>query len=231
MALLGFGAAPMARAEPVCRVVGSADPPFRVFAANGQVTGLYFELLKELSRRAGWSLAFLEAPAARALAMVRDGEADLMIGLLRTPEREAYLQYSRITLPPENKAIYTRSRRLVELAELRGLRVGLHRGKRYGVVFDTLEGVERVWLQDYASALRMLSLGRLDAVIAPERQGDQLVQQLALRTLKKQPLQLKGEVPHLAVALHSPWASRLVELERAYDGMLRDGSWNRLLGA
>ena len=99
----------------------------------------------------------------------------LHAGPLRRPEREVFLVYSRITLPPEDKAVYSAGRAVSQWADLRGLRVGVQRGKRYGTEFDALRDVQRVELVDYVVALRMLALGRLDAVVAPDvaiNQGD-----------------------------------------------------------
>jgi ABC-type amino acid transport substrate-binding protein len=127
-----------------CRVVGSADPPFR-YLRQQEAGGLYYELLRAAAARAGWPLEFSEVPAARALLLMQSGEADLMVGPLRRLEREAYLHYSRVTLPAEDKSVYARpgAAPLQRLEQLRGQRVGVLRGKRYGGGFDELTGLQR----------------------------------------------------------------------------------------
>ena len=224
---------PSLPAADFCRVVGSHDPPYRLLR-DGPPRGLYIELLVEAARLAGWPLSFEEAPAARALLMLEQGQADLALGALRTPERERFLHYSRVTLPPEDKVVVTRADAATQqgLADLAGLRVGLHRGKRYGADFDAgSAGMQRVELPDYLAALRMLALGRLDAVLLPERQARSLLADplLADARLRIQPWRLAGETPYLVLSRRSPWLPRLAELEAGFDQLHRHGVWQRLL--
>lgn len=233
LAGLGLAALPLPglRAQPgeTLRVVGSADPPFRIFS-SGTPTGLYFDLMNEAARRLGWRLSYLEAPSARALKMMEQGEADLMLGPLHSPERERYLSYGRTLLPPEDKAFYTRRGQpaIRTLADLKGRSIGVHRGKRYGALFDTAPGLNRVELNDYRAALEMVARARLDVAVLPERQGDLLVRSLAL-ALHKQPLRLPGEPAHVVIARQSPWLAHQGELDRSFQGMQEDGSWQRIL--
>lgn len=230
--LLIAGCAPWgAQASGFCRVVGSHDPPYRLLR-DGPPRGLYIELLAEAAKLVDWPLSFEEVPAARALLMLEQGQADLMLGALRTPQRERYLHYSRVTLPPEDKLVVTRADAPTQhgLADLAGLRVGLHRGKRYGAEFDAASGLQRIELPDYPAALRMLALGRLDAVLLPARQARALLAELKLESsLRLQPWRLAGETPYLVLARNSAWLPRLAELEAAFERLHRQGDWQRIL--
>jgi polar amino acid transport system substrate-binding protein len=213
----------------VLRVVGSADPPFRIFKADG-ASGLYYDLLNEATRRLGWTVSYREVPSARAFRLMEQGEADLMMGPLRTPERERFLSYSQITLPVEDKGVYTRpgAAPVQALADLQGRDVVVHRGKRYGSVFDAESRVRKHEVADYRSALEMVALGRADAAVLPERQGDALLRQMALGLIK-QAWRLPGETPYAVLALNSPWLARQAELERSFQAMRQDGSWQAIL--
>jgi polar amino acid transport system substrate-binding protein len=229
--LLGPGLVHLAARSqpPVLRVVGSADPPYRVFHAEG-AGGLYFDLLNEAARRLGWTVSYQQVPSARALRMMEAGEADLMMGLLRTPDRERFLSYSRTSLPIEDKAFYTlpQAAPLRRLDDLVGRSIVVQRGKRYGAA---LHGDARLVLHevnDYRSALEMVARGRADVAVLPERQGDALLAELALG-LVKQPWRLPGEVPYVVMARRSPWLPRQGELERTFEAMLADGSWQAIV--
>jgi len=216
---------PAADSPVQLHVVGSEDPPYRIFE-GGRARGLYFDLLRAAAERAGWLLTIEAVPPARALQMLERGGADAMVGPLRTPERERFLHYSRITLPPEDKAFYTRRNAapLHSLDDLHGLLIGVQRGKRYGRSFDEDSRLRRVEVSEYRSALTMVGLNRLDVAVVPERQGDRIVRELGL-PLVKQSLRLAGETPYLVMARQSPWLNRLPELERAFDTLQRDGEW------
>ncbi|MFG6430964.1 substrate-binding periplasmic protein [Roseateles sp. LYH14W] len=228
-ALLWSPHLPLAAQAGPLRVVGSADPPYRSHGPVG-ASGLYYDLLKEAAQRMGWTLVFIEVPSARALRMMETGEADLMMGPLRTPERERFLSYGQIGLPVEDKVFYTLPGAvpLRSLADLQGRRIAVQRGKRYGGGFDTDMRLQRHEVGDYRAALEMVVRGRVDAAVLPERQGDILLRKSGLG-LVKQPWRLPGEVPYLVIARRSPWLARQAELEKAFQAMREDGSWQRIL--
>jgi polar amino acid transport system substrate-binding protein len=214
------------------RVVGSSDPPYRSFQGEDG-GGLYYELLKEAARRLGWALQFSEVPSARAFLMMEQGEADLMMGPLRSLERERFLHYSRIELPAEDKCFYTRSgaRPIAGMQDLQGRTLAVHRGKRYGAEFDQAAastGLLRTEVNDYRIALEMLARERVDVVLIPERQARALLGELKLALLR-QPFCLKGETPYLVLSRRSLWLGEVARLERSFQAMQQDGSWKRIL--
>ncbi|MCX2864388.1 transporter substrate-binding domain-containing protein [Paucibacter sp. PLA-PC-4] len=218
------------QAQPaVLRVVGSADPPFRIFAEGG-ATGLYYDLMNEAVRRLGWRVSYAEVPSARAFKLMEQGEADLMLGPLRTPERELFLSYTRVVLPSEDKAFYTRpdAAPVRSLDDLGGRSIAVHRGKRYGRAFDADTRLQRQEVNDYRAALEMVARGRIDIAVAPEREGDLLLRETGLGLLK-QPWLLAGEPPYVVLARASPWLARQAELERTFVAMREDGAWRRIL--
>lgn len=218
------------RAEPgVMRVVGSADPPFRRFRPEG-AGGLYYDLLNEALRRLGWAVHYQEVPSARALRMMEVGEADLMMGLLRTPERERYLSYSQVRLPAEDKAFYARpgSMPVRSLADLAGRRIVTQRGKRYGAALQADPPLQLVEVNDYRAALEMVARGRVDLAVLPEREGDTLLAEAGL-DLVKQPWRFPGEATYLVLSRHSPWLALQGELERTFQSMHEDGSWQAIV--
>ena len=215
--------------QAVLRVVGSDDPPYRVFRADG-AGGLYFDLLNEAVRRLGWTVSYQEVPSARALRMMEAGEADLMMGPLRTPERERFLSYSQTRLPVEDKAFYTLPGAVPvqRLEDLQGRRIVVQRGKRYGASLHDDARLRLHEVNDYRGALEMVARGRMDVAVLPERQGDSLLAESGLG-LVKQPWRLPGEVPYVVLALRSPWLPRQAELERAFQAMQADGSWQAIV--
>ncbi len=219
--------APVAMAAEL-RVVGSADPPYRIFGP-GSPRGLYFDLMSEAARRLGWRLSFLEVPSARAFRMMEQGEADVMLGPLMTADRMRFLRYCEVHLPVEDKAFYALpdAAPVNSLSDLDGRSIAVHRGKRYGSAFDDRTGPVRQEVNDYRVALEMVVRGRLELAIVPERQGDLLLRQHGF-PLRKQSLRLAGELPYVVISLRSPWLSRQAELERTFKLMREDGSWQRI---
>nr|WP_316642412.1 transporter substrate-binding domain-containing protein [uncultured Roseateles sp.] len=222
---------PAARAQagPVLRVVGSSDPPYRQFRGS-EGSGMYYDLLKLALARLNWPVEFSELPSARAFKMLERGEADLMMGPLRTPEREAYLYYTQIVLPSEHKVFYTHrsSAPIRELGDLQGRIIAVQRGKRYGALFDAGTGYTRYEVNDYGKALEMLAARRVDAVVLPARQGQRMMAGSAL-PLTRQPFMLEGEPAYVVLSKQSAWLARAPELERAFKALQQDGSWKKTL--
>ncbi|MFC6683149.1 transporter substrate-binding domain-containing protein [Marinobacter koreensis] len=53
-----------------------------------------------MARLLGWQVRFREAPFRRVLLMMEQGEVDIMLGPLKTPEREKKLAYVAPAFPP-----------------------------------------------------------------------------------------------------------------------------------
>lgn len=232
IALAGLLPGLTTRAQPAAsllRVVGSSDPPYRLFRGSDG-SGMYYDLLKLALARINAQAEFSELPSARAFKMLERGEADLMMGPLRTPEREAYLHYTQIVLPSEPKVFYAHrdAAPIRELSDLQGRIIAVQRGKRYGALFDAGTGYTRYEVNDYGKALEMLAARRVDAVVLPARQGELMMVGSTL-PLAQQPFRLDGEPAYVVLSRNSPWLARAPELERAFKALQQDGSWKKTL--
>ena len=77
---LGAHAAPL-------RVVVNHAPPYRIIDPP-YYGGYYIELFQLAAAQAGLEIHFLSVPLKRGLQMLETGDADLILGPNRTPERE-----------------------------------------------------------------------------------------------------------------------------------------------
>lgn len=90
-------AAPLALAAQPLRFAPERDyGPFVFVGDDGRVQGLSVDLLERLAQAAGLTLQTLPAaPLAEQLARVQAGQADLVSSLRPTPERAAFLAFTR----------------------------------------------------------------------------------------------------------------------------------------
>ncbi|GAA5175687.1 hypothetical protein GCM10025771_08530 [Niveibacterium umoris] len=200
---------------PTLTVVGDDAPPFRIFERDA-ARGFYFDVLNALAKRAGIHLRFVEVPSARALAMMRAGEADLMVGLLQTPERTAYLHYLHPNLPPVDKRFLVRpgGPRITRFEDLAHLVVGVERGKSYSPQIDQAGALARDVSDSYAIALRKLGAGRIDAVLIPEAEADWLIRETGQRFDKAEWV-IAGQPTYITLSRASPHVALLPRLEQA----------------
>lgn len=218
-----------AESLPTLTVVGDLAPPFRIFG-DGEPRGIYFDLLKRVAQRAGCRLRFVEVPPARGLAMMRQGEADLMIGLLLTPGRTAFLHYLQPSLPPVDKRFLVRpgGPRIERYEDLAGLQIGVEMGKSYSPAFDHDAKLAKDVSDSYATALRKLQAGRLDTVVIPEAEADWLMREAGTR-FDKAAFRIAGQPTYLTLSRSSAHQRLLGSLEQALSEFVASGEFAALL--
>lgn len=156
-------------------VVTDLWPPFRMQGTDGSLQGLDIDLLNQLSQRTGLRFDVQRAPWARGLAELEQGRADLMAGLAKTPEREAYIDYlprPYYACSPRFYAAPTHAVSLQRYEQLRGLRIGYVLESAYFEPFDSDATLNKVAVTTETQLLEMLTRGRLQAVIGTDCQVD-----------------------------------------------------------
>lgn len=160
---------------PLHVVLDSYWPPFRMSDAQGHLQGLDIDLLDELGRRTGLKFEIQVVPWARALAAMRHGQAQMMTGLARTAEREAYIDYlqpSYYACSPRFYGPAGQAARIAEYAQLRGPRIGYVLESAYFQPFDSDAGLTKVGVKNEQQLLQMQLRGRVDLLVGTDCQLD-----------------------------------------------------------
>lgn len=171
------------RAAPPLRAVGSQFA--RIFeGSEGQPPkGLAVELLTQLfgdGVRCEW------LPWPRAQLMLEQGEADILIGPYRTPEREARMLFSVRSFYSDAMVWYARrgeeARWSGEFSELAQVPVAAVRGWAYGSRFERMKTSlnQLTWVQGVDSGLQMLARRRVELFAANDRNCVPVLQRLSL---------------------------------------------------
>jgi len=184
--LCGLAAPPVQARE--LRAVGTRFP--RIFepgeTAADPAAGLGVELLSRAAARLGHSLRFESYPWLRAQAMVEQGQADILIGPYRTPEREARFLFSAQPFYEDALLFYARREQAQlwrgDYAELTPHSIGQVQGWAYGDVFEQarVQLSHLSTVRDVGTGLQMLRLGRLDLLASNERNTEPVLAQLGL---------------------------------------------------
>ena len=178
--------------HPVLRVgVERAGwPPFDVLDEQGRHRGLSGDYLALLAQRIGVRLEpVLLDDWNAALAALREGRVDLLPSVAQTPERDAYMAFTRSYLV-SSSLIFTRGEQGVQrVADLDGRLVAIERGYvLQQALRDKVAGVRLLEVADTEEALRAVSSGRADAYV-----GDMIVASYLIRELNLTNLELRGE--------------------------------------
>lgn len=180
--MAGLGLMKPARATPL-RAVGSQFA--RIFeGAEGQAPkGLAVDLLGQLfgdNVRCEW------LPWSRAQLMIEQGEADILIGPYRTPEREVRMLFSVRSFYSDAMVWYARrgeeGRWTGEVAELLQTPVAAVRGWAYGSRFERMKTSmsQLTWVQNVDAGLQMLTKKRVELFAANDRNCQPVLQRLNL---------------------------------------------------
>ncbi|MFN2359950.1 MAG: substrate-binding periplasmic protein [Marinobacter sp.] len=204
-------------------------PPYRVSTEDG-ATGLYVEIFDEIAERINWDVRYVEAPFRRILLMMEEGKVDVMLGPLKTEERERVMAFVAPVFPPERKLFFYHrdENRIEEYDDLYGKKIGVLAGSSYFEAFDTDEDLDKEPVARYENLMRMLEKDRLDVVVAPELVGQHTVQQLGVDLLVS-PYQVPGEHSYIAISRTSPVLTYEDEISRVFEQIRKDGVYEKLV--
>ncbi len=125
---------------------------------------------------------FQYAPFKRRLLMMKNGDIDLVCGLLKRPDREAYIHY---ILPPYKKRSDTiffvpkgKAGRIKTYEDLYDLRIGTVRGSKFFIQFDEDNSLDKEPVAQVTLNFKKLLLGRVDTMIINEASGIDLMHKM-----------------------------------------------------
>lgn len=210
------------------RVGISVVEPWK-FEKDGTIQGAGIDMLNELSRRLDIEFTYEIIPFKRGLTYMKTGKLDLMIGLLKRPEREAYIHFIH---PPykrkSNKAFYIlkgSERILTTYEDLHHLEVGVKLGARYFPRFDRDGSISKQPVSNYRQNIQKLLLGRIDTFICTDSQADYLIHEMGLSDrLAKSTYGYNRENPtYLGISRKSPWMTQREKIENTLAKMVGTG--------
>ena len=142
------------------------------------------DILHAIADRLQVKLVLIQAPFKRRLLMMADGEIDFMAGLLKSPERQAYIHFVEPAYKNRSDTVFfvpkNMAGRIVRYEDLYDLTIGNTIGARYFPRFDADGKMRKDPVPKGEMNLRKLLLGRVDAVIFPEGAGIDFVYKLGI---------------------------------------------------
>ena len=215
----------------------SPAAPLKILLSDGRYSGVDVELMQQICQRLSLQLVIRPMPLARALEMMKYGQVDVMTGILRTPEREAFIDYVE---PPyltrNDKVFYQRadsSLLLDRYEELTPLQIGVKRGARYDPRFDLDASLRKSEVPTTEQSFRKLQQYRIDTLVTTEIEGDYLIKSYGWEGLfRKAPLRfssLKGV--YIGFSKASPHHDLLPEISRELALMVANGDVDRLMSS
>ena len=174
--------------------IDASWPPFEFRDAQGRHQGLAADYVEMIRQRLNLKVTPIESDNwADVLKRARTGELDILPGIMSTPERQQYLNFTRPYLDfPIVILSRTGGSQPSKIQDLYGLRVGIvsdyapHELLRNWHPDLSLQGYPSV-----AAALQALATGAVDVFV-----GDLASSVWSLRQLKLEGLAVSGETPY-----------------------------------
>lgn len=171
---------------PAVRFAPEADyGPFVYRATDGHIRGLSVDMLERVAAQAGLTITTLPArPLAEHLAAAQRGELDLISSLRPTPERAAYLAFTRPYVEVPAIVVGRRGAPVPGLDDLAGQVVAVGAGYAVeGFVRQRYPKVRWLPLPDDKVALQRLQAGTVAAVVADAASVRFIIEQEGLQGL------------------------------------------------
>ncbi|MBB1270605.1 ABC transporter substrate-binding protein [Shewanella sp. SR44-3] len=128
------------------------------------------QVLDEALIDSGYQLEYEFLPFNRALISVKKGVIDAMSPLYISESRKVFLHYSE-PLGISQTALFFAKTKPIDyhnISDLKGLSIAIMRGASVNPEFDKSQDFTRVEATSYGQLVRMLLLGRVDAVVGEE---------------------------------------------------------------
>lgn len=176
------------RAHPRPRVFTKVEwAPIDLYAYEGRFRGLSGDYLALIGQRLGLSFDFQPmATLADSLQALREGRADILPSISRTPQRERFMDFSRAYLEVPNVYVARRGEGQVGPSHaMAGLRIAVERGYAVAdLMRERHPGARQVEFVDSAAALRGVSAGDADVYVGALPTTSFLVERLLLTNLE-----------------------------------------------
>lgn len=216
------------------------DAPYSFRAPDGTISGFQVELIRETFKRMGCRPRFVNMPWARALVELESGRLDVLPGIFRNREREAFAYFSIpavqspnvLYIAPAAQAKY----HLTKLDDILGtpFRLGVQIGVSYGVEFELLKA-DRRFQNNYVpvtmrrAAWKMMEIGRIDGIIADEASARFELGQLGLdQSLARNMLVVSTTTAMFGFSKRSTAPHFVKAFNRALESTLADGKYRAM---
>lgn len=167
------------------RVVGTRFERIYERQADGGFSGMGVELVRLIAQSCGFTVRFDIYPWKRAQALVRRGEADLLVGPYKSAERQLTMAFGARPFFQDQVAFFGRAGQAPawdgDYAALRGKRIVTLNGWIYGGAFSrAVAGLQVSVANTVENGLNMLAYGHVDLFASNRRDTDPVIRALAL---------------------------------------------------
>lgn len=211
-------------------------PPFRINDEKSPFgfRGIDIDITNKLSKALGITIEIQRHPWARALELIRSGQADMITGIAYTQEREAFMHYIPVSYYAVRPVFYTQKRKgmlIKSYEDLYGPSVGYSLNSAYFEPFNSDSKINKVGLSKEEQLLQVLALGRIDIIIGTDPNISYDVARLGYRDVLEPTTYKPPNKTELFIALSrkSPAIAFSQNIEQVLRRFMADGTINKII--
>ncbi|WP_426054258.1 substrate-binding periplasmic protein [Janthinobacterium sp. PSPC2-1] len=204
------------------------------YQSSGEYGGLGAELLRLMAARTGHTVRFRMVPWARAQAMLVQGQADILIGPYKTPERIASMGFSDKPFYQDQMVFYTRQDASFgwdgDYAVLKSRRVVLLNGWAYGAEWERMRpGLQVSVANNVENGLKMLVHNHVDVFVSNRRNTDPVIVRLGYgRQVKPLPKVIDVQNGYFAFPRSPTFDKLRLQFDQELNNLIETGELKRL---
>ena len=154
-------------------LLGNEDLAPIVYDDNGTAKGVAVDIAKAVGDRIGYEVKVVTANWEQAQRMMLNGEADGLLQINPSPERNELFDFSRPLLKSDfSMFVQAGNEALRSIYDLKNRRVGVEAGGYPYTLLTRYEAVDIVIIDDWETAFKALSTGEIDAIVVDRWIGE-----------------------------------------------------------
>lgn len=209
-------------------ILGNENLAPIVYRDDGEPSGLAVEIAKELEKYIGVSVNIETEEWSRAQEMLKNGEADALLHINKTPERTRYFEFSDPILESEISIFTNNSGIEIENIEaLSGLAVGVEDGGFPESFLRSNQDLSIVEMPDLKEGFKSLKKGDLDVFVADKWAGSHVLATRGIEGIWITGSPITVQSSHIAVRKGDH--SLLSSIDGALQKIKSDGTYQLIL--
>ncbi|MCK5446466.1 MAG: transporter substrate-binding domain-containing protein, partial [Rhodospirillaceae bacterium] len=153
--------------NPTIRVHNETDwPPFNFFE-DGKPQGFSIDYMNLLAEKIGLRVEFVTGPSwSEFLDLMKSGDLDVMLNIVKTPERQKYMLYTKSYMRNPNTILSRRETPYDSLEQLFGKTVALPKGFFYDEILKRdFPRIKLHLVTDVKESMKAVIFGKADAAL------------------------------------------------------------------
>ncbi len=210
--------------HPVIKVSNEWNwPPFN-YNKDGKPSGLSIDYINLLAKRIGIKIEYIPGEWGELLDQAFQKELDVMLNIVKTPERQKHLLYTDSYLKNPNVIIASETSSITDTQSLFGKKVAYPEGFFYDEILrTTFPRIIRVPMKNTLDTLKAIQIGKVDAALGEMAAVNHLIQENFLTGIAFKGAFKSGnpEIEKLNLAVRNDWPELQSLLKKAMASVSR----------